>query len=215
MTAALPAARRAASPRLGAILLHTAWLSVTLGVVVEAAMLAVALAAGPLAPWRTLVAEFVQTVSWSSLVCLGIAVGSAAARSRPRAMGTLGLLAAPGAFTAAKALHKLASQALALAVPVAAGAPVGLVVLLKAGEYGVLGYAVGRLSERGAGVGSHAAVGLAVGAVFGGALVALAMTSAVTPLPAAAWLTRAVNELLMPLGCAVSLATARLLAARR
>ena len=39
--------------------------------------------------------------------------------------------------------------------------------------------------------------------------------AAATPPPTAAWPTRAVNELLMPLGCAVSLATARLLAARR
>lgn len=204
-----------AAPRLGGVLLHIAWLSVAAGLAIEAAMLAVALVGGPLAPWRSLVAETVQTVSWSSLVCLAIAAGSAAARSRPAAMGVLGLFAAPGAFAAAKALHKLAYQALALAVPAAAGPPVALVVALKAAEYGVLGYTAGRLSERAAGVAAHAVAGLAIGVVFGGALVALAVSAVAAPLPAAALMTRAVNELLAPMGCAVSLATARLLATRR
>ena len=121
------------------------------------------------------------------------------------------MLAAPTAFTVARAVHKGVAQAIGLA---AASPPLPLFLLLttlKSLEYGVLGAWLARLDARGgASLSRYAGTGLLVGLTFGGAaLAATALFSPRTSL-AAEWLARGINELLFPMGCAAILYAAGL-----
>lgn len=182
--------------------LIVAWMSILLGFAMEGVLLLVAAGIqGGIVPPAPFVAELVQKVSWSFLVCVGLAFGTAVAKARPAFMGALGLLAAPFAFTAAKALHKGAAAALGLA---AAGGPSALwVALVKALQYALLGWLLGRLSLRPRSrVGLYAVAGLASGLVFGGTtslLIARAGASG------ASLVTKCINELLFPVGCSLVL----------
>ena len=60
---------------------------------------------------RTLLAETLRTVSWSLLVCVGVALGRVAAKGRLPLEGITGLLAAPLALTAANAIQKGVAEA--------------------------------------------------------------------------------------------------------
>lgn len=180
-----------------------AWMAILLGFAVEAILLGVAAGmAGGFAQPKPFVADLVQKVSWSFLVCVGIGIGTAAAKARPAVMGALGLLGAPVAFATAKALHKGAAAALGLAG--AAGGPSALLVaVLKAAQYGVFGFLLGRLSQRpGGSVSSYALTGTGIGIVFGGILTAVIARAGAT---GSGLVVRALNELLFPLGCALVL----------
>ena len=102
----------------------------------------------------------------------------------------------------------------------AAGAPVGsytliLLALLKAVEYGCLGAAIGWIGRRPwGGALAHAAVGLAVGITFGGAIVSFTYWTAPEPLAAADLFSRGVNEILFPVGCSLVLYSATALGER-
>lgn len=179
-----------------------AWLAILLGFAIEALLLAVAAVFGGLASVRPFVADLVRQVSWSLVVCAGIGVGTAAATARPAVMGFLGLLSASAAFILARSLHQGASAALGLAVAAPAGPAFVLIAGVKAVEYALFGMAVAWLSKRGdAGLRAYVLVGFAAGAVFGGLVLALMATAA--PLPAATLLSRAVDEILFPVGCAL------------
>jgi hypothetical protein len=74
---------------------------------------------------------------------------------------------------------------------------------IKGIEYGCLGLALGVVGRRGAGAATYAAVGLAIGLLFGAAnlLVTTAGSPGAIGLPALlVWL---VNEVLFPAGCAL------------
>lgn len=148
------------------------------------------------------VADLVQKVSWSFLVCLGLGIGTSVVKARPAAMGALGFVAAPVAFSIAKALHKGMGAALGVA-GVVAGPSTFLIALLKAVEYGVFGVVLGRVSQKpGAGLGLYTVIGLAIGVVFGGAITALIAQAGATGSGLA---TKAINELIFPLGCSLVL----------
>ena len=59
---------------------------------------------------------------------------------------------------------------------------------------------------------AHAAVGLVVGVIFGGAILALTYATAPAPLPAAALISRGANEIFFPVGCSLVLFAAQALA---
>ncbi|MDQ4127140.1 MAG: hypothetical protein M3151_04190 [Actinomycetota bacterium] len=61
-----------------------------------------------------LVAELVGGVSWSFIVCIGLAVGTTIPKMRVPAMGILGFLAAPLAFEVSRVLHKGTLEAFAV-----------------------------------------------------------------------------------------------------
>ena len=116
-------------------ILKVAWLSVGLGLVMEAALLIAAAGFGKVPGLKPIVADIVQKISWSFIVCVGLASGTAASKSREAAMGLMGLFAAPAGFHVARVLHKSALQALNLAGSMAGGVPGPLVLaLLKALE---------------------------------------------------------------------------------
>src|SRR5438128_1130412 len=95
-------------------LLRVAWLAVAIGCALELVLLAVSSGMGVLAGLKPFVADLVQKVSWSVIVCIGLAVGSAAGKARDLAMGLLGFISAPAGFYAARAIHKAVTQALAV-----------------------------------------------------------------------------------------------------
>ncbi|HEY9377640.1 MAG TPA: hypothetical protein VIQ02_11165, partial [Jiangellaceae bacterium] len=150
-----------------------------------------------------LLAETFKTVSWSLLVCVGVALGRVAAKGRLPLEGVTGLLAAPLALTAANTVQKGVAEAVNAAGVPAGPAPLW-VLAIKAAEYGCLGLALNWVGRRAwhSALG-HLAVGLLTGVVFGGVFLTVVVQSAPTPLSASSLLARGVNELLFPVGCAL------------
>jgi hypothetical protein len=186
-----------------ATLLRVAWLAILLGLLLQLTMLLVAAGLGAATSSRTLLAEIFKTVSWSLLVCVGVALGRVAAKGRLPLEGITGLLAAPLALTAANAVQKGVAEAVNAAGVPAGAAPVW-VLAIKAAEYGALGLALEWIGQRAwdSALG-HLEVGLLVGAVFGGVFLAMVVQSAPTPLSTPSLLARGLNELLFPVGCAL------------
>jgi hypothetical protein len=186
--------------------LRVAWLSIGLGMALEVLVLTVAAYTGTQGSSpKPFVADLAHKVSWSFLVCVGLAFGTAAGKARSAVMGFLGLISAPVAFTAAKSLHKGVAAAMGLAGTVAAGPSPLLIALLKAMEYGFLGAALGRLGKgaRGA-LGSYVALGILTGLVFGGTIIGVTVAAGAKA-DLVSLLSRGINEVLFPLGCSLVL----------
>jgi hypothetical protein len=186
-----------------ATLLRVAWLAIALGLLLQLALLLVAAGFGKGSSPGTVLAETLKTVSWSLLVCVGVALGRVAAKGRVPLEGVTGLLAAPLALTAANAVQKGVAEAVDAAGVPAGPAPLW-VLAIKAAEYGCLGLAlewVGRRAWHSA-LG-HMGVGLLTGVVFGGVFLTVMVQSAPTPLSTPSLLARGLNELLFPVGCAL------------
>jgi hypothetical protein len=195
------------------VLFRVAWLSIALGLAMEFLFVGVDLFVGNGGELKKYIADFVQKVSWSLLVCVGLALGTAASHARAAWMGIAGLLSAPLAFTVARSLHKSATQALSMAAPAAPTSPSPvLMASLKAAEYAFLGIAIAVLAKKGMSkLGNHVVVGLAAGLVFGGTIVGIRCAGGATLGGVAAL---ALNELMFPIGCSVVLFAARALGRR-
>ena len=181
-------------------LLRVAWLAIVVGCALELLLLAVAGGFGALHGLKPFIADLTQKISWSVIVCVGIAVGSAASKARDVAMGVLGFISAPVGFYAARAIHKGVAQALAVASQ-APGTSAIMVALVKAIEYGVFGLALYWIQKRSWGVAGHVMVAVSIGGVFGA--IVLVLTRGATPLPLAAVVSREINEIFFPVGCAL------------
>ncbi len=192
-------------------LIKAAWLSVGLGLVMQLLLLAVAAFYGTVPGIQTIIADTVQKISWSTLVCSGVAVGMAAGKMRPQVIGIGGLIAAPVAFYVAKIAHKSVSQALSIAGQVAAAGPSPFLLAgIKGLEYAVLGLCIGLLGKKTkVGLKGHVIAGLCIGIIFGGGIVYLMVTMAKDPIPVAGIITRCINEIIFPLGCSLVLYTAQ------
>jgi hypothetical protein len=186
-----------------ATLLRVAWLAILLGLLLQLALLLVAAGFGTVTGPQPLLAETSKTVSWSLLVCVGVALGRVAAKGRVPLEGATGLLAAPLALTAANTLQKGVAEALNVTGAAVGPAPLW-VLAIKAAEYACLGLALGWIGRRawGSALG-HAGAGLVTGIIFGGAFLTIIIQSAPTPLSTPSLLARGVNELLFPIGCAL------------
>jgi len=204
-----PPATAPARPGAGAALrpkvLRAAWLSIALGLGIEVLLLAAAAFGGKLQGLGPIVAELAQKVSWSVLVCVGIAFGTAAARARSSVMGLLGLASAPLAFSAARAVHKGVSSALSAATAMAPGPAPILLALLKALEYGFLGALVGWAGRRWGKVAAYVGAGAAVGLTLGTLTVVLMSHADAAAAPAATLASRGIDEMLFPVGCSLVL----------
>jgi hypothetical protein len=195
--------KAAAPPSPWATLLRVAWLAIVLGLLLQLTLLLVATGLGTTTSPRLLLAETCRTVSWSLLVCVGVALGRVAAKGRLPLEGLTGLLAAPLALTAANTVQKGIAEALDIAGVPGGPAPVW-VLAIKAAEYGCLGLALNWVGRRAwhSALG-HLAVGLLVGVVFGGLFLTVVVQSAPTPLTTPSLVARGLNELLFPVGCAL------------
>jgi hypothetical protein len=212
----LAASENVAEPReiLWPRVLRVAWLSILLGLAIEAVVLAIAAGYGRFQEPPVILADTLQKVSWSFLVCVGLACGTAAARAAP-AMGLLGLAVAPAAFAVSRALHKSAQHALNVTSQAALGPSVWTVALLRGLEYAVLGYWIGHMAQRSqASLGRFLLAGTAVGVIFGGAILWLSVARGHAPLPVPVVIVRAANEVLFPIGCSFVLFVSSLIGSR-
>ena len=184
------------------------WLAILLGFAMEILILLFAAGFAALPGPASVIADLVGKVTWSTLVCAGLAIGTVVSRIRAPVMGLLGFFTAALAFNVSRALQ----QGVAKTVEeVAAGVSGGnetlfVLALIKAVEYGCLGVAIGWVGGRPwGGALTHAAVGLVVGVFFGGAIVSLTYWTAPEPLATPDLISRAVNEILFPVGCSLVL----------
>jgi hypothetical protein len=183
-----------ASPEIVRRMLRGAWLGVWLGLSIEVLLLLLQLLQGVLPDTVRIIADTVQKISWSSLVCATLAAGQGAARGKLAAAGIVGLVGAPIAFLLARSLHKammeILGQATATPVPwLAAG--------IKGVEYALLGAAILWLAKRKADWKSHAFTGAAVGGITY-YLVLWLLPAGGDPLQ------RAIIEVVHPIGCALA-----------
>ena len=184
-------------------LLHVGWLAVLLGLTMEVILVALAAGFGTLKGVNPILADLVQKVSWSVVVCVGLAVGTTAKEARGSLMGLAGLLAAPLAFMVARSLHKGAMQALEVASTAGPTPSLALIVLIKGLQYGSFGLTLDWVEKKPwGGVAAYLATGLAAGIVFGGTLLALTIQAAPEMPPLPVLVSRAANEFLFPVGCA-------------
>ena len=185
-------------------LLRVGWLAVLLGLTIEIILVLLAAGFGTLKGGCPVLADLVQKISWSVIVCVGIAVGTMAQKARGPLMGLAGLLAAPLAFVAARSLHKGALAALGVA---AAAGPVPSLILIgaiKGLQYASFGLALNWVEKKPWGkLAAYLATGLAVGVVFGGTILALIIQAAPQMPPFPVLVSSATNEVLFPVGCAL------------
>ena len=192
------------------VLLRIAWASVLLGLVMEVLLLIAALLFGARPGVRAVLAETVQKVAWSTIVCLGLGIGTSAAKNTPPIAGVFGLVAGPVGFVVARALHQGVAQALGVALGGVAHPSAAVLAVLKGIQYGGLGHGLAWVGKRfGGSVGAHVGTGLLIGLVFGGLTLLL-----MSPLPLPALVVRGLNEVLFPVGCSLVVYSAKALQAR-
>jgi hypothetical protein len=200
---------------LGAKLLRAAWLAILLGFVMEALLLLFTAGFGIFPGLKPIAADLIRQVSWSTFVCVGLALGTAVSKARAPLMGILGFLAAPLAFTISRSLHQGAVKTLEIAGSGVEAPPVLLLALLKAVEYACLGVALGWIGRRvWGGAMVHLATGLLVGLVFGGTIVGLTYQMSPDPPASAELISLGANEILFPVGCSLVLFAATALGKR-
>lgn len=189
-----------------ATLTTAVWLAIVLGLVVQLLILFAKITAGGKVTGLQLVADVASGVTWSALVCSGVAVGTVASRHRAALMGFLGLICAPLAWAAAKGVQRGVQWMLGAPLETL-GPLVYQVGVAKTLEYAVLGVLVGRLVRTASSTfRTHVLTGLAVGLVFGGAVLWLNHAHAIAgggAMPVARVAAICVNELLFPVGCAI------------
>jgi hypothetical protein len=199
------------SATLGATLLRVAWLAVGLGLVLEAILLILTISFGGALGMGKIVADLVQKISWSVIVCVGLAFGKTVSKGNAAWMGLSGLFGAPVAFRVAGTLHKTASSALKLAEQGAGAAFPFLIAALKGLEYAVLGLLLAWLGKKAAaGAMSYAGIGLGVGVIFATVIVYASGAQQVTP----GVISQFINELVFPIGCSLAIFGADVLGKR-
>ena len=185
-------------------LMQVGWLAVLLGLTIEVILVVLAAGFGTLKGAYPVLADLVQKISWSAIVCLGIAVATMAQKARGSLMGLAGLLAAPFAFVVARSLHKGAIAALGVAAAARPGPSLILIGLLKGLQYGSFGLALNWVEKKPWGkLAAYLATGLAAGVVFGGMMLALVIQAAPQMPPFPVLVSSATNEVLFPVGCAL------------
>lgn len=179
-------------------------LSVLLGLLVQAAILAVVLWGG--GERGAALASAAGGVAWAVLVCLGVGVATVLARGRALLSGVVSMAVAPASLAVAKGAQKMIGGWLgaAQAEPVLT---LGTVSLLRGVEYGLLGWLLGRIVASGQErAGPYVRAGALVGGLFGGAITLLTWWTATAggaPFSPVRLATTVVNEMVFPLGCAL------------
>jgi len=180
-------------------LVRVAWMSIALGLALEIAIFL--LNVDGVKGVAGFAADCAQRVSWSLFVCCGLALGTAAVNSLPRAMGIAGLVSGPIGFGVARVAHKSAVQALGLVVAEPTAVSPWVIVAIKSVQYAVLGIWLGRLAMRSnARFSSHVVAGAVCGLLFGALLVWLLFQNGAPSTSVV--VARSFNELIFPVGCA-------------
>lgn len=189
-----------------------AFWSVVVGIALELVLLGIAAYADRLPPGAAAFAQVAGKVTWSAIVCVGISCGLSLSGSRERVMGVLGALSGPAGFAVARSVHKGTLQAISSAPEVVVLpdvlSPFALAAF-KAVEYGVFGWWLGRISrDERAPLVRYVRAGLAIGVVFGTAFL-FAYRHAKPEADTVEVVSKAINELVFPVGCSLVLFVAR------
>lgn len=193
------------------VILNVAWMAILLGVTMQLLLLIFS----GLPAMADFVTDMTQKIAWATIVCVGVSVGTAAARTLPAAGGIAGFIAAPLAFIIAKTLHKSLGAAIgAMPAPEPALALLIALIAIKAVEYLLFGYALSLLLKAQSRYARFALAGAIAGIATAGALAgALAIWAAKMP-PAGKLAAQMTNEVIFPVGCATVLFAANFLAAK-
>ena len=198
--------RMAPHASVAAIVLHVCWLSILLGLAIQISLLIVSVAFGRVIKLNPLIVDCAQRTAWSTIVCSSISVALVASKLRDSFAGLAGLLSASVGFKIARAVQKGVGAALGSA-PLVANGPAPLVLgTIKAVEYACLALVLSWMTKRTQrGAVAHAAIGLAVGVFFGGIALGYTYWTNIKLLNAADVVSRGLNEILFPVGCALVL----------
>lgn len=183
-----------------------AWVAILLGFAMQALVLSARVSAGGQLPGIRFLIDLVQGITWSVLVCFGVSMGTVLVKLRAVLAGVLAAICTPVAIGAANAGQKVMAASLG-AVGQPAAVPLVVIAVVKAVEYGLLGWLLGRMVLRGAkGPAPFLLAGAATGLVFGGTITALTWQAlsaggGVPELPRMVGV--GVNEVLFPIGCAL------------
>lgn len=157
----------------------------------------------PVASANAVDADPSSRVTWSLVVCLSLAAGTAAGRRRIPALATAGLIGAPLAFIVARGIRR-GSVELLKVMESGSGPSPWVLAAIKGIEYAFLGAAVGWLGRREETRPlAYAAVGLISGLAFGGANLGVTVGATPTNVSYPVFLAWGVNEILFPIGCAL------------
>lgn len=182
-----------------------AFCSIALGFAIQGLILAAKLAAASDNTWARAVVDLTGGVTWALLVCTGVGIGTSIMKARPLLAGVIALICAPIAIAFAKSSQKVMSGLMGAAEQEAV-LSLGTISVLRAIEYGVLGWLLGRLVQAGEeGSWPYVRVGMLIGVVFGGAIAALTYQAAVTQglQPGGVQIASSIiNEMIFPIGCA-------------
>ena len=182
-----------------------ALLAIALGFAIQGLVLVAKLAAANNIVWANIVVDVVGGVAWALLVCTGVGIGTSIVKARPLIAGFVALVCALIAIALAKASQK-AMSGLMGAVEQEAALSLGTISLLRAVEYGLLGWLLSRLVQLGEERSwPYVRTGIAIGVVFGGAIAYFAYHVALSKgmQPGAAQIASSiVNEVIFPIGCA-------------
>jgi len=119
-----------------------AWLAILLGFAMQVLVLSARVSAGGQLPGIRFLADLVQGITWSVLVCFGVSMGTVLVKLRAALAGVLAAVCTPVAIGAASAGQK-AMAALLGAAGQPAAVPLAIIAALKAVEYGALGWLLG------------------------------------------------------------------------
>ncbi len=198
-------------------LLHVAWLAIALGLFMHLLnVLVLSAAGGAIGDLAKQVADAAQKISWATIVCLGVALGTAAAKARAAWAGLAGMLAAPAGFIGARTMHKGVSAAVGSAPPAVIGPAVfWTLVALKSVQYALFGIVLAYIGgKRWGTLGVHALVGAGAGVLFGLPGVAVGYYAAAKAPTLGVLIGQIVNEVIFPAGCAMVVHTASRLTPR-
>ncbi|MBL8190816.1 MAG: hypothetical protein JNK38_22560 [Acidobacteria bacterium] len=210
-------APKANKSSLSRTLLQVAGMAILLGLIVETVILIVAASFGKVLAAKPFLADLTQKVSWSVIVCLGLALARGATRLfaatvQAALVGLAGLLMAPPAFAVARSLYEGVQEALFIKVFQGGGGSPVLLALIKGIEYGCLGALLVWVSKQCWGNAlTHAGAGLLIGIVFGAVFIGAMSWGATASMTLGTMISRALNEILNPVGCALTLYSAEIL----
>lgn len=181
-----------------------AWASILVGIALQSLLLVTKLVGGLVPSSAQVLVDFAQGVTWSFFVCAGIGIGTAIGKAREAIGGLIGMISAPLALGLARGVQK------AVAGAVSAPAQTVLVSLTVVGvvraiEYGILGWLLARLAARSENqarryLGSGASVGIPFGAAMTGVTWLMAQQAG-KPVAAPALVSTAMNEMFFPIAC--------------
>lgn len=148
------------------------------------------------------IADLASGIAWGAMVGSALLLGIGALRSRARSMAIFGVIGAVSGFAVSGFIGMLIDPEHAVSFDPMRIETIAIAVI-KAIEYGFLGHFLGRSIDRGSpSLQGNLQIGALIAAVFGGSVIALTVINASASLPLRTGLGLAINELLLPVGCA-------------